>query len=227
MSSSPQLDVYWETLEAALPTFSTQEQRTAVTLYRELAKGSAVSVKQLAAALDVSAGVASELLGRESIQAFIYWDDDGRILGFGGLAAAPMAHRIELPGRTLWTWCAWDSLFIPEILGEEGRVESRDPESGATVRLTVTPEGVRSLDPETTVLSFVLPDASQFESSAENVMASFCHFVFFFESRASGERWRAKHEGTFLYDIDEDFELARRLNARNFGSALRELARTA
>ena len=29
-------------------------------------------------------------------------------------------------------------------------------------------------------------------------MASFCHFVFFFESTESGEAWVADHERTFL-----------------------------
>jgi hypothetical protein len=39
------------------------------------------------------------------------------VLGFGGLAVAPMHHRLEVDGRTLWTRCAWDSLFVPEIQG--------------------------------------------------------------------------------------------------------------
>src|SRR2546422_7130057 len=74
------------------------------------------------------------------------------------------------------------------------------------------------------VVSFLLPDAHDFDSSAANVMAKFCHFVFFFTSRSSGERWTAKHPGTFLYSPDEAFALAKRLNARNFGP---ELARRA
>jgi hypothetical protein len=31
------------------------------------------------------------------------------------LAATAMHHRFEVDGRALSTWCAWDSLFIPEI----------------------------------------------------------------------------------------------------------------
>ncbi|MFQ5679929.1 MAG: organomercurial lyase [Gemmatimonadota bacterium] len=224
MSNSPGLEDYWHSLEAALPEFSPDEQRAAVTLYRELARGEAVSEEQLATALGLPTEEVREALARDSIRAFIYPDEQGRVLGFGGLAAAPMGHRFELAGRTLWTWCAWDSLFIPEILGEEATVESRDPETGATVRLRVAPNRVRSVDPETAVLSFVLPDAGALGSSAENVMASFCHFVYFFESRESGERWVANHEGTFLYEIDEALELARRLNARKFGIALEESA---
>ena len=70
------------------------------------------------------------------------------------------------------------------------------------------------------MVSFVALDAELFKSSADNVMGSFCHFVFFFESRESGQAWAAKHEGTFLLTLDEAADLAKRLNARNWGAAL-------
>ena len=47
-------------------------------------------------------------------------------------------------------------------------------------------------------VSFILPDAHVFGTTAANVMAKFCHFVFFFASRLSRERWVAKHPGTLL-----------------------------
>lgn len=62
-----------------------------------------------------------------------------------------------------------------------------------------------------------MSDAQAFGSSAVNVMAKFCHFIFFFSSRSSGERWVAKHPGTFLFSLDDAFALAKRYNARNFG----------
>jgi len=224
-STQPDVDSYWKALAAALPRFAPDEQRAALTLYGELAKGSAVSVEQFARALEAPVHEAHALLERDSIRSLIYRDEDWRVLGFGGLAAAPMSHRFEVRGRTLWTWCAWDSLFIPQILGVVAQVESDDPQSGATVRLTVGPEGVRSREPEGVVVSFILPDAEQFETSATNVMATFCHFVFFFESMESGERWTAGREGTFLFTVDEAMELARRLNARTFGESLDSVPR--
>lgn len=223
-TKTPALDKYWEGLAAHLPLFSPDEQRAAVSLYRELAKGHAVDAAQLGRALGISPVEARELLERDSINAFVYPDDQGRVLGFGGLAAAPMHHRFEVDGRHLSTWCAWDSLFIPEILGQRARVTSPDPETGQLVRLIVGPHRIEAAEPEGTVVSFLLPDAHDFDRSATNVMAKFCDFVFFFASRVSGEGWVARHPGTFLYSLEEAFELARRLNARNFG---RELARGA
>jgi alkylmercury lyase len=193
------LDEYWAALQPHLPSFSPEEQRTAVTLYREHAKGRPVDEARLACALGMSTAEARALLQRESIKGLVYADSRGLVLGFGGLAATPtMHHRFEVDGHDLSTWCAWDSLFIPEILGRPARVASCDPESGEHVRLVVTPERIEWVEPSEAVISFVRPDTQIFGTSAANVMARFCHFVFFFASRSSGERWTAKKPGTFL-----------------------------
>lgn len=218
--NTPPVDQYWAALDAALPSFSPEEQRVAVTLYRELAKGQPVDAVQLGLALGRSAAEARALLERDSLKVFVYPDDQGRVLGFGGLTAARAHHKLELEGRALWTWCAWDTLFIPEILGERGRITSPDPETGEPVHLIVTPREIEAAEPGHAVVSFLLPDAHDFVTSGVNPMATFCHFVFFFASRASGERWVAKHPGTFLYSLDDAFGLANRFNARKFGLEL-------
>jgi alkylmercury lyase len=152
-----------------------------------------------------------------------YRDQHGPIVGFGGLATSPMHHRFYVGGRSLWTWCAWDSLFIPQLLGAAARVESHDPQTGDIVHLDVSPEIVASPHPATAVMSFLAADASAFRESAATVMSSFCHFIFLFASRESGDRWVARHPGTFLYSIDEAATLARRLNAKTFGHELARL----
>lgn len=221
MRDAPTVDQYWEALEPHLRPFSPEEQGPAVALYRELAKGRAVDAEQFARALVTTPAAARALLERDALKRFIYPDTKGRAVGFGGLATAPMHHRFEVNGRALWTWCAWDSLFIPEILGRQARVTSPDPESRELVRLTVTPDRIESVEPSDAVISFIQPDAEAFGTSAANIMASFCHYIFFFASRASGERWTAKHPGTFLCTLDDAFALAKRFNARNFGQSWR------
>jgi alkylmercury lyase len=219
--AKPTLDEYWAALQPHLPSFSLEEQRAAIALYRELAKGEPVDESRLACALGMSTAEARALLQRDSIKSLIYADSRGLVLGFGGLAAAPtMHHHIEVGGRALSTWCAWDSLFIPEILQRPVRVASRDPESGEHVRLVATPERIEWVEPNEAVISFIRPDAQVFGTSAANVMARFCHFIFFFASRSSGERWTAKKPGTFLYSLDEAFALAKRSNLNNFGAEL-------
>src|SRR5215469_726198 len=119
---------YWAALRPHLPRFSVEEQRAAVALYRELAKGEPVDDGQVARTLGLSIIETRAFLERETIKCLVYADDQGRVLGFGGLAATAMHHRFEVDGRALSTWCAWDSLFIPEILGRPARASSIDPE---------------------------------------------------------------------------------------------------
>ena len=220
-SKRPPLKEYWPTLSKAIPDFPPDQQRVAVTIYRELAKGKPASGEQLAAALGLSAEAVQRILSREPLRAFIYQDEQGRVIGFGGLAAAPMHHEFRVKGQKLWTWCAWDSLFIPMVLGEAAAVTSGDPETGEVVRLTVLPTGVERVEPKDVVVSFLFPDVDDFDRSAANVMGKFCHYVFFFASRESGERWAIRHEGTFLYSVEEAFELGQRLVMKQFGRELR------
>ena len=225
MSPVPNVDEYWAALQPHLQTFSADEQHVAITLYRELAKGQAVNDAQLSRALGTSITESRALRQRDSIKGLIQLDAFDRVIGFAGLAAVPMHHRFEVDSRVLSTWCAWDSLFIPEILGRRAQVASPDPASGDVVRLVVTPDRIELVEPKETVISFIQPGADAFATTAANVITKFCHFIFFFTSRSSGEHWTNRHPGTFLYPLDDAITLAKRFNANNFGTELARQAR--
>lgn len=219
-STAPDLESYWQALNNVAPTFSIDEQFTAVALYRELAKGRPIAEDRVAAVLKRNPEEARTLVSSRAIRPFLYHDRAGRIAGFGGLAVTPMHHRLSIGERQLWTWCAWDSLFIPQILATEALVESPDPETKDLVRVAVSTHGLASPSPAGAVVSFLAPDSSAFRESATTVMTRFCHYVFLFASRESGERWVDRHPGTFLYSVESAAELARRFNVRNFPAAV-------
>ncbi len=201
------LDSLMTSFLEVVPDWTPEQQGLAVHLYRLLAQGRPVSRKRLATAADSPLETVREFL--DSWTGFHYEDDDGHIIGFGGLALREMPHRFKVNGRTLYTWCAWDSLFIPEIIKETARVESTCQATGDRIRLTVSPSGVKELDPAGAVMSFLIPDAGKVK---ENVMASFCHFVYFFCSGEAGEKWASEREGILLLSVKEAYELGRRLN---------------
>src|SRR5262245_39294092 len=99
VSAIPEPEQYWAALKPHLPSFSVEEQRAAVALYRKLATGKPVDDAQLARTLWPSAIETRALLERDAIKCLIYPHDHGRVLGFGGLAAAVMHHRFEVDGR--------------------------------------------------------------------------------------------------------------------------------
>jgi len=197
----------------AFPDLSATDQRIAVGLYRLLAEGEPVSPDLLAQHLDLSKNVVREVLNSWPA---VYFNDEKNVVGFWGLALQEMPHRFKVNGRQLYTWCAWDSLFIPELLGKTAEVESTCPISGEIITLTVSPTRVENFSPEGAVVSFLSPTTS-FDM---NIIASFCHYVLFFSSEASGKQWIADHEGTFLLTLEQAHEIGRLTNKATFGAAL-------
>src|SRR5260370_40454327 len=113
MPKVPTLSEYWQQLEPHLPPFSPEERRVALALYREVAKGQPVDEAPLGRVLGISATESRALLQRDPINFLVHRDERGRVLGFGGLAAAPMHHRFEVDDRMWWSWSAWAERFIP------------------------------------------------------------------------------------------------------------------
>lgn len=214
MGAKPEISSLAEAIAGAIATRSLEEQRLAVVLYRELARGTPVAPGTLAAQLGADeAEIERTLAGWPAV----YRSEDGGIVAFGGLAIPETPHRFRVDRQLLHTWCAWDALFIPEILGRTAAVESHSPASGDRVRLTVAPDAVVTVEPEGTVVSMLAPT----ERFDDGVVASFCRFVHFFSSAADAQPWLGQHRAPFLLSPDDAFELGRMTNRLCLGTALR------
>jgi alkylmercury lyase len=202
-----------ERLIAAVPKLGQDEQRVGLALIRSLAAGAPVSDREVA----VAAGAAEPGV-RDALDRWpgVFRDDHGRVVGFMGLSVVEFGeHRID--GRRLTTWCAWDTLFLPGLLGRPARVSSRCPVTGREISLTVSADGPHRVSPAgTVVLSFLAPERP-FDA---HVVRSFCHFVHFFASEQAAHEWTAEHPGTFTASVDDSFRLGQRTNAAGFGAAL-------
>jgi alkylmercury lyase len=204
-----QLDRISEAILGILPELDEAGQRLSLALYRLLAAGEAVSTDALARAADIERGRADAML---SALPGVYRDAEGRVIGYWGLTIAKTRHRMIIAGKRLYAWCAWDTLFLPELLDSAAHVESVCPVTGDRVALRVGPEGVEA-DGARPLVSFVAPDP---EKVAEDVVRNFCHFVHFFATGQAGRKWLAEHPSTILATLDEAWELGRRRNARHY-----------
>jgi alkylmercury lyase len=67
-------------------------------------------------------------------------------------------HKFIVNGNELRTWCAWDTLFMAQVLGMTASVISECPVSHKTVSLTVGPDKVENYNPKEMVVSIVTLD---------------------------------------------------------------------
>lgn len=139
---------------------------------------------------------------------------DGAVTAFWGLTLSKTKHRFRTGGRDLHTWCAWDTLFLPPLLGAEAEVESACPATGERIMLRVGPRGVSSARPDKPMLSFVLPRESDVQ---RNIIETFCCHVHFLASRQAGEVWLAARPGTLLLSLGDAWEIGLRKNSAQFG----------
>jgi alkylmercury lyase len=200
-------------ISKASPDFDAEQQRIALEVYRRLAEGSAAPASEIAQRSGVSTQRIEELLASWP---GVYLDRGGRVVGFWGLTTRRLTptHRFELEGRELFTWCAWDTLFLPGILDATAGIESLCPTTGEAISLEVSPTEILRISHPGAAVSFLVPDRT-FDA---DVIQSFCHFVHFFASAEAGKAWTTEHPGTFLLPLDEAFELGRLVNAMNFPS---------
>ena len=213
--SKPTLQEILDKFREVSPKLDDAKRRIALSTYRRLTRGIPASLEAIARDAEVPVEQATAVLGD---WIGVYTDADKRVIGFWGLSIPGTKHRFEVDGIRLHTWCAWDAIFLPELLARTAHVESVREQSAQPVRLTVSPSGVESAEPAEPFVSFLLPDPSRFGS---NIVNRFCHYVNFFHSRADGEEWIAKTPGTFLLTLNEAAELARQRNQAQFGAYLK------
>ncbi|MCH7783646.1 hypothetical protein IID62_11335, partial [candidate division KSB1 bacterium] len=208
------LDSLSKAYNKAIPSMSPDEQLISAHIYRLFAEGKPVSHKQVADSTNLPFEKIEDIINN---WIGVYHNDNNEIIGYWGIALRDMPHKFEVDGRTLYTWCAWDSLFIPELMQKTAHVESPDPITKEIIKFTVSPDGIIDLFPSESVMSYVKPEYTVWD---ENVINSFCHFVLFFASQKSGEEWTSTRENTALMSMDDAFELAKRKNRHQFSSVL-------
>ena len=218
------LETIHRSVIAAFPRLSVQNQRLGLTLYRLLLDDQVVRVEQLASVLNLPTREVVSRLDDAAMRCQTLYDEHRRIVGFGGLSTRQTIHRIEIAGVERFTWCAWDGLFIPQLMNvHPALIESQCPMTGAVIRVTVTTDGVSNStnDP---VMSFTLPDPKQCSASTEQSISCFCDRVRFLESAQAGAAWINGRADSCLLTLGDAFELGQHYNMARFGAVLEMVA---
>jgi alkylmercury lyase len=128
--------------------------------WKEIAKGKPVTpdtVEKYIRELGVPAAGAQAFLDKMAER-----DEDGNIIGILGMSQGKTwSHKFFVNGNELRTWCAWDTLFLPQCVGQTAEVVSESPVLKKKVTLTISPERIENYSPAGMAVSIVTldPDA--------------------------------------------------------------------
>ena len=195
-----------DAIAGATDDISEQERRIAVSLYKLLAQGDPVTPVALAAhSNEPETVVLATLEGWPGV----FRDDEGRVVGFWGLAIPEMGHRFQAEGgKPIYAWCALDPFLIVPVIDRRARVESTDPITGERIRMTVTPEGLEDVSPASAAVTFLAPDNTR--PFDQDVIQNFCNYVLNFASRESAERWASERDGIVVLPVQDAFQVGLR-----------------
>ncbi len=140
------------------------------------------------------------------------YDEQGNLVG-SGLTLVPTAHQLQVEQRTLFAWCAFDTLTYPVELHLSAEVTSRCPVTGSSIHLTVTPEQVRDLDPAEAQVSLVVDVAG---GCGHNVREDVCNYGHFFASREAAFRWQAAHHEAVILSVEEAYQVGKLIEGPRF-----------
>lgn len=180
------------------------ELRLQVIALRLLAKGKPVSPKELAQAWGMPMDQVSNLLAFGETQGSVQLNEQGNMIG-SFLSLEPTRHSMLINGNKLFAWCAYDSVYIPAVIGEEVLVESMDPVTGEEIVMKVSPEGILEVKPEGTVATVVGLDTD----ARGGVDSPRCRQMNFFASVENAEKWTEGNFDVAVMSPGQMFELAK------------------
>jgi Alkylmercury lyase len=155
-----------------------------VEAFRQLfATGSPVGMESLAASIPCSPGTLDVALDELDKAGRIRRDETRRVVGSAGLSVIPDRHRLELDGRTFWTWCAYDILGIFGAHRATGTAFSRSPATGAAITV-----GFDDGRPKADGVVLFRPSDS-YAAGCTNIYEEWCPNSNLFEDAKSARVW--------------------------------------
>ena len=183
---------------------TTPEQRLLREGQRALVNGEALTVHELGRLAEVSPLEVPRMLGQ--LPGFAHFDDVGRVVGLLGLSLQCSAYRFDAAGHIVSTWCGWDSLFIPRVIGMRARIASHCPITKKLIQLVVGPEGVISASSPDVRVSFLLGSETD---EGSGVVGACCRHIHFLGSWQAADLWISEHPDGFVLTLDEAWEVGR------------------
>jgi len=178
--------------------------RVTVKTIQALAKGHPVSPAELADIWNMPFDQVQVILKQAEKNGRVEINTQGDLVG-AVLSLNPTEYQIFMDDQHLYAWCAYDAIYTPGVVGKPARIVSEDPVTGGKIQVSLTPDRVETIQPESAVVSVVDPGGDM-SAGPESTR---CTHMLFFESRESAEGWKQDRTGVSILTVEEVFELAK------------------
>ena len=180
-----------------------------------LAEGNPISPAKLAGIWGMPIDIVQTILKQAEEMGRVEINAQGDLVGTV-LSLNPTQHQVSMDNKRFYAWCAYDAIYTPGVVGKTALIVSKDPVTGGTIQVSITPDGVENVQPESAVVSVIKPGGDM-SAGPESTR---CTHMLFFESRETAEQWKQNRVGLYLLTVEEAFQVAKEFQidpARNLG----------
>jgi len=163
-------------------------------VYWELLNGKPLHPVHFSKLMDVSFDKALEI-----IQVYGETNEEGDITGYLGLSLSKTAHQLNFANKSLYAWCAMDTILLPRYLMHRWEIILKDPITDNPVKLSISDNLLEWTKPVPIFISWVE------KADSCDIRSSFCQYSYFFESELSANKWRIKNPAGNIYPVEPFF----------------------
>lgn len=185
-------------------------------LYRGLGEGSPVERATVARELSLSAREIDRLIALVPAST-IDLDGADAVIGFGGLSLGKANHVFCVGQLKLHTWCVFDALFLPQILGKPATSITHCLKTDTEIAVAIDPIKGVTCESFRPVMSIVAPGKA---ACCENLRGAFCNHVNFFVDEIAFRDWSGGRTDVNCVSLDVAYGLARQRNQYRYGAHL-------
>lgn len=200
----------WRDIEARVPRDAlTQEVQLSIATVKALAEGRPLSIDRLSEVWGMPLAQTHQIFNTAKGRS-IEVDQHDQLVGAAGLSLNNTSHEMIIDGRTMYAWCAWDALFLPTYLNHPATVESTDPKTGEHITLEVTPSTVITTEPETTMLTILVPSLDSPEGLQTGPGTARCSAMHFFTDKNTATEWVGDRSDLVILNPTQALDTAHR-----------------
>jgi alkylmercury lyase len=201
-----------EQLQKLLPNLKKEERQISKFLYQKLALGRSVPIETIANELQKPIQDIQDHLKQ---MAYVEYSAASEISAYRGVTLNQTKHNVFHNNSKIYTWCAFDTLFLADLLAKPVSISSNCPTCFKAIACKVTDHDLTNFKSTDIVMSFIIPNKVDI---CEDLQNAFCCKVHFFCNEQCGSEWINLSSEIGFFDLADSLVIAQERNRQFLGN---------